>query len=587
MSKILMVLLLATIGCANLPSRKVASQQPAEVTFYHADSCKINGCTETLFSLTTPEDQQVFADNLKSLIEKSKIAKSELKKSKNMDDLIKFHLGNSSLAEGSKFALDLLEKHGAQSATQINEVFWSIKNNFRPPLETDVQLFHAPLFFLKLVAYNSVTPIWSTADKLKDPQASTFWQPQNIQTADTHKGFDRENANHLSGQECQYDKAKAGYGVHPGFHIRCGEKKFKLKLGAEVHSSAFNSRIYWALGYNVPLIDFIERPIIGYNRRLLTEFNSRRIENFRLKLGSETLYKINNEHYYSPFEYISEVILKDGTLLTSDEFKIKLFKNAQLEKPELVSENFNENFENEIASIRMLPSSYIEKTKDDEIGPWRYDQLKHAERRELRGLQLLAAWVGNFDMRMDNTRLIRQAKTNELKHLFSDVGSGLGSSNFLMTKGSTRIDKMNWTVTRTIPATENSTDERVEINGLMSIENNKAFRSMTFEDGQWMVTKICQFSDDQLKSSLIAAGLTGAEARLAYEKLLFRRNQMVTDFRLETELKSCFREANAKLNYNEKNDGPFQAITISGETVQARSSDHLFIKKGKLFPRQP
>jgi hypothetical protein len=39
------------------------------------------------------------------------------------------------------------------------------------------------------------------------------------------------------------------------------------------------------------------------------------------------------------------------------------------------------------------------------IGPWDFNELDHADRRELRGAGLLAAWIGWYDVRYDSARL--------------------------------------------------------------------------------------------------------------------------------------------------------------------------------------
>lgn len=571
-------------ACTNLLKRNVAQYQSASVLFYESSTCSKTSCSEKKYNLSNENEYQLFQSNLKELIELSKNNKNKTADSLDMDDLTQFDLGNSSITKGCKLAFELLKNENMQeSAAQINEIFAAIKNNFRPPLDTQFQLFYLPVEFFSRFKYNQVAAL-DTAQIPPDPKTNTFWQ-QNRSHQDLFVGFDRQQKNNFSNISCDYDKPKSGFGIHPGFHVRCGDKKFKVKLGTEVHSAAFNARIYHALGYHVPMIDYIENPVINYNRRLLTEFNSRRIENFRIQLGQSTLYKISNEHYYSPYEFIKEIQLLDGTTMTAKDLKSNLFKNPNLDKPELTPENFNTAFEEKISRITLLPASYIEKTEDIQIGPWRYDQLDHQNHLELKGLQLLAAWVGNFDMRMDNTRLVRSNENGKvvLKHTLADVGSGLGEAGFLPKNQSTQIDKMAWSVTKVfIDHNLQNNIERLEIVGLMNIEVNKAFKNMSFSDGQWMIKKLCEITDNQLKSALISAGLNSAESRLAFEKLLSRRTQMVKDFKLESLLPKCSVETNKQLNYQESQDGRFQAELVNGETVFAKSSS-VAVKNGHLI----
>lgn len=541
------------LACTNLAKRSLAQDPEARVTFYDSAFCEADACTERSYDLSKADDYRMFEVNLKNLVAASKSAKKSKPNSSDMDILIKFHLGHSGIAKGSELALEIMKSTDLQKvANDINEIFAAIKNNFKPPIDANFQFFYLPVEFFKRVKYNEVAHDDRQPGYLVDPTPSSFWRPQGfLDKKDLDIGFDRNQKNNYSKRPCNYDKPKSGFGVHPGFHIQCGDQKFKLKLGSEVHSSAFNSRVYHALGYNVPVVDFIDQPTIRYSRNILTEFNSRNVEHFRVLLADKEIFKYSNGHYYSPFEYIKEVVLENGIVIPAKDLKSNLFLNPTMEKPELNAENFNRPFEEKISLLVMVSSSYILKTKEDEIGAWRFDELSHENRRELRGLQLLAAWIGNFDMRMDNVRLVRAEENGvvKVKHMISDVGTGLGNAKSLLTRSTSQIEEMPWTVTETyVDRADGYVNERLEIIGLMNIEVNKAFRKMSFNDGQWMVAKLCQFTPAQLKLALTSSGLSSNEASLAFEKLISRRTKMVKDFKLEGALPSCLIKADTKLN---------------------------------------
>ncbi len=551
------------LACTNLARRTLALNTEAPVIFYDNSFCIVDSCAEKNYDLANEDDNIQFKNNLKKLIQASHAAKKSRVDSRDMDEVIRFHLGHPSIAKGAALALELLQEPDIVKAAQdINEVFAAIKNNFRVPIDANFQFFYLPIEFFTRIKYNEVRVDHSQPDYLIDPAPSSFWRGSGSNDKkDLNIGFDRNQKFNYSKRPCNYDKPKAGFGVHPGFHILCGERKFKLKLGTEVHSSSFNARLYHALGYFVPTIDFIDQPTLRYDRKILTEFNSRRIEHFRVLLGKKTLFKQSNDRYYSPYDYIKEVILKNGIAIPARELKQNLFLNANLERPELIADNFNAAFEEQVALVVMVPASYILKTNENEIGAWRYDELSHENRRELRGLQLLAAWVGNFDMRMDNVRLVRSEENGivRIKHLISDVGTGLGNSSFLLANSTSNIEEMPWAVTETY--TQNAdgySDERLEIIGLMSIEVNKAFKKMTFADGQWMVNKLCQITESQLQAALQASGLSEAESALAFEKLISRRTKMVQDFKLESQLKSCIIKTNKKLSSTKPDSKGYQ-----------------------------
>jgi hypothetical protein len=104
---------------------------------------------------------------------------------------------------------------------------------------------------------------------------------------------------------------------------------------------------------------------------------------------------------------------------------------------------------------------------------------------------------------------------------------------------------------------------------------------MTEDDGRWMARLIGQLTENQLRAALIASGYDNAEARIYFEKLISRRDQMICDLQLQDEI-PLFRPTpvNRDLSYNPGTDGPFVA-KVNGETVSARDSGRAIIH-GKL-----
>lgn len=478
------------------------------------------------------------------------------------------------------------ESHDLKAS--LFEAATAIQNNFKNPFDTNYQIFELPVVATKYLSVHQAEKTRAPEkDSHVDPPPSSFWKPQELTGLDLYHGFHRTQKSSIENQICDYEKAKKGWGVHAGFHISCNGKSYKLKFGNETYSGPFNTRIYWALGYNVLSIDSVLSPKIRYQRSLLTEFNLRKFQNFKVKVGPLKVYELDRSGYQDPFAFMSTVRLKNGFFITPAQFKERLFKNPHLPKPELVAGNFIEIFEEQVDHILFQTASISEKKKIVEVGPWDYESLDHPLRRELRGLQILAAWVGNFDMRWENTRLVLEKtddeSDNQFRHYLMDVGSGLGKSTALKRTGS-YINDMAWKVTsRQDMSTEfEETRYEVLIDGLLHIQPNTSFQKMTFEDGQWMVRRLARLSDEQILQALAGTPMSAAEARLAYEKLLSRRNQMIHDFELDQELSWALRKVNKKLDFT-PSEAPLK-LRLKDGNEYVFPSTHLVIRKGVVVP---
>jgi hypothetical protein len=176
---------------------------------------------------------------------------------------------------------------------------------------------------------------------------------------------------------------------------------------------------------------------------------------------------------------------------------------------------------------RLEPGTVAFESDDvKQIGAWDYDQLDHAERREVRGVFVLAAWLDQCNMRWENTRLayVKRSGEWELQHLFSDVGSGLGLAQNMMKGRNSDVEAMLWEVTE-------QKDAQVRFSGFAPNVDNDAFEHLTWSDARWMLRRMAAFSEAQILDGLLATGMSAAELRLALEKLLSKRKKMVAGFR--------------------------------------------------------
>jgi hypothetical protein len=180
-------------------------------------------------------------------------------------------------------------------------------------------------------------------------------------------------------------------GGNPGFSIRdaTGRKflvKFDTQQNPELQTAAgvIVNRVLWTAGYNVPSdhVFTIER------------------ERLSIAPGAQYTNVRKNKH---PFD-MSHV---DEVLFTAPKRKDGTYRA------------FASQFLDGIPKGGFSPDG----TRDDDPN----DDVPHEHRRELRGLRVLAAWVGHTDMKEDNTldMYVKDGNRRYLRHYFLDFGEAL------------------------------------------------------------------------------------------------------------------------------------------------------------------
>jgi hypothetical protein len=405
---------------------------------------------------------------------------------------------------------------------QLLELVSAVQNSFRYPVKKSYQLIPeiVPMLLLKTRQHRSVEP---EAGPESDPAPSSFWAPSgDLRTKDLYAGFDRTSLPQAASGTCTYLAPKTGWGAHPGFQVRCGETELRFKLGDERYGGPFNTRIFGALGYRTHPIDRVAALRVAYDRRMLDEFHSRK----RLEMKAKLLFIPLKTHVVTdeddPFDLIDHAVLKDGSRIPGVELRRRLFEDGG---------NYRADYESRIEALVWKPGTVAFESDDvKQIGAWDYDQLDHAERREVRGVFVLAAWLDQCNMRWENTRLayVKRSGEWELQHLFSDVGSGLGLAQNMMKGRNSDVEAMLWEVTE-------QKDGEVRFSGFAPNVDNDAFGHLTWSDARWMLRRMAAFSEAQILDGLLATGMSAAELRLALEKLLSKRKKMVVDFGLAAE----------------------------------------------------
>ena len=105
------------------------------------------------------------------------------------------------------------------------------------------------------------------------------------------------------------------------------------------------------------------------------------------------------------------------------------------------------------------------------------------------------------------------------------------------------------------------------------------------DDARWMARLIAQLTEEQIAQALVASGLDSAQVRLYKEKLISRRDQVIRDLGLESEI-ALLRPGGADRHfaYDPELDGQVRISTRTGEQVAAPSAG-LVVAKGRIASR--
>jgi hypothetical protein len=282
-------------------------------------------------------------------------------------------------------------------------------------------------------------------------------------------------------------------GFNPGFIMKAGGHRYLLKFDGHIQgvrptaADAIGSRIYHAAGYFTPCnrIVYFDPSIISIDPEATSEDST----------GEE-----------KPF--------------SKDDLN-KILEAAQRGPDGLYRAN---------------ASLFIDGRP---IGPWTYhgkrdddpnDVVPHEERRDVRGMRLLAAWLNHFDSREQNT-LGAFVKVDDdkgyVRHYMIDFGDSFGSvweppmlgrrlgHSYTLDFGDIGTDFVTLGAIRR-PWDKARFGKSGAVFGYYDVENfdaagwkaiypNPAFEVMTERDGAWMARIISRFTDEQI-DALIATG---------------------------------------------------------------------------------
>jgi len=169
----------------------------------------------------------------------------------------------------------------------------------------------------------------------------------------------------------------------------------------------------------------------------------------------------------------------------------------------------------------VVKRTYVELPRPgkwEAIGPWSYDTSDHIDDREVRALGIVAVtWLSFDDTKFNNLRLdVSEKKPGEHVLVVADVGITQTTHDLATTTG-VRLDG-RW------------------LHNDVNAYTIDAFDRMTLADAKWGVVRIGKLTLDQIRACCEAGSFDDAATKLFVDKLVARRNELVSTFGLADEL---------------------------------------------------
>lgn len=169
----------------------------------------------------------------------------------------------------------------------------------------------------------------------------------------------------------------------------------------------------------------------------------------------------------------------------------------------------------------VVKRAYVELPRPgkwEAIGPWSYDTSDHVDDREVRALGVVAVtWLSFDDTKFNNLRLdVSEKKVGEHTLVVADVG---------ITQ-----------TTHDLPATTGLREGGRWLHNDVNAYTIEAFDRMTRDDAKWGVLQIGKLSLDQIRACCEAGSFEEAATTAFVQKLVSRRNELVSMFGLDGEL---------------------------------------------------
>lgn len=365
---------------------------------------------------------------------------------------------------------------------------WKIKKNSPPQSEASNLMDEESGLYYSPTELDQLKSSGIDISQINPANETSFWtkrEIKNVSVDEVSKGKIRL----YEGIEIAFPKGVAEYKkvrktqTKPKIDVVAvinGKKQtFKIKVGAEVHSEITAGLLMATLGYNIDM--------------------SRYARDFKMILPKKVKFRDVKKEWNSYFQNwdIDKYIKEHGKTDKGEDFVI--FTEVILE------------------------------TKPEEIlraGPWAWGKLGKRGLREARGILLFNMWIGNTDIKeSENNKMVMKPNGQgqyEIFHMQHDMGLSFGRWI------SEKPGEFPWDVI------SKSSSGEIGIN-YRSFQTNSGFDHVTYADMKWMARQIAQLSREQISRTVELAGWPLSLQQLLTEKLINRRNQLVSAFEMQDE----------------------------------------------------
>jgi len=301
-------------------------------------------------------------------------------------------------------------------------------------------------------------------------------------------------------------------GVTPGFNVRDAKgDTYLIKFdphgfpGLTTGAGAISGRILWTAGYNVP-----EDAVVTFRREDLVLGEGVKIRDRGVKRA-----------------------------MTVKDLEAILARVDQVAPGEYLA--ISSKF---LAGKPIGPFDYKGRRKDDPN-----DRVNHQDRRELRGLRVVAAWINHFDTKQHNSldMYVEEGGRRFVRHHLIDFASTLGTG----AHGPSPIHGMEYgfdgpqTLGRLLAVGFHEDEwrrvrrpEGIEEVGYFGVDHfdpegfkpltpNSAFGKMTDRDGYWAAKIVSAFTDEHLRAICETARYREPEATQWVAKTLAARRDII------------------------------------------------------------